>query len=71
MIFRFPDNPGLVYSLIDATFGVGYTLGPVLGAGLYKLGGFLTPFLTSGAAVVVSLGSNIFTGNELNIFCRR
>ena len=43
----------MVYSLVDATFGVGYTLGPVLGAGLYKLGGFLTPFLTSGAAVVV------------------
>ena len=42
-----------MYSLVDATFGVGYTLGPVLGAGLYKLGGFLTPFLTSGAAVVV------------------
>ena len=42
-----------MYSLVDATFGVGYTLGPVLGAGLYKLGGFLTPFLTSAAAVVV------------------
>ena len=39
---------------MDATFGVGYTLGPVLGAFLYQTGGFITPFLVSGAATSVN-----------------
>ena len=42
-----------MYSLVDATFGAGYTLGPVLGAALYSCGGFVLPFLASGAAMVV------------------
>ena len=36
---------------MDATFGLGYTVGPVLGAFLYNLGGFLTPFLVCGLAM--------------------
>ena len=44
----------MVYSLIDATFGLGYTLGPVLGAFLYNYGGFLLPFLVSSLALMVS-----------------
>ena len=50
----FPQNSGLVYSVMDATFGVGYTLGPVLGAFLYQTGGFITPFLVCGAAISVN-----------------
>ena len=65
----FPQNSGLVYSLVDATFGAGFSLGPVLGAALYKAGGFLTPFAISGVFLVVScdvveslflIGSNLF-----------
>ena len=44
----FPTHPGLVYSLVDGTFGTGYLLGPVIGAVLYNAGGFLFPFLISG-----------------------
>ena len=40
--------------MIEATFGVGYTLGPVLGAFLYQAGGFNTPFLVCGAAISVT-----------------
>ena len=39
---------------MDATFGLGYTVGPVLGAFLYNLGGFLTPFLVCGVAATVT-----------------
>ena len=35
---------------MDATFGLGYTLGPALGSLLYSLGGFPTPFLACGLA---------------------
>ena len=55
-MFSFPENTGMVYSLIDATFGFGYTLGPVIGAFLYNLGGFLLPFLVSSLALMVSKG---------------
>ena len=51
LYFSFPKNSGLVYSVMDATFGLGYTVGPVLGAFLYNLGGFLTPFLVCGLAM--------------------
>ena len=54
-MFSFPKNTGMVYSLIDATFGFGYTLGPVIGAFLYNLGGFLLPFLVSSLALMVSI----------------
>ena len=54
IVQSFPQNSGLVYSVIEATFGLGYTLGPVLGAFLYQAGGFNTPFLVCGAAISVT-----------------
>ena len=53
-IQSFPQNSGLVYSVMEATFAVGYTLGPALGAFLYQAGGFMTPFLVCGAAISVN-----------------
>ena len=53
MFTSFPGNSGLVYSLVDATFGAGFSLGPVLGALLYNAGGFLAPFLISGGLIAV------------------
>ena len=49
----FPNNSGMVYSMVDATFGLGFTLGPVLGSVLYVYGGFLTPFLVTGVMLAV------------------
>ena len=54
MFSSFPNNSGLVYSLVDATFGAGFSLGPVLGALLYNAGGFLAPFVISGSIIAVS-----------------
>ena len=51
----FPDNTGTAYSLFDAFYGLGCTLGPVIGAFLYALGGFSLPFWIDGAAIFVSL----------------
>ena len=55
----FPKNSGLVYSVMDATFCVGYMLGPVLGAFLYQAGGFIAPFLVCGAAISVSCPTSL------------
>ena len=56
MLFRFsfPNSSGKVYSLVDATFGLGFTLGPVLGSFLYVAGGFVTPFIVTGCLLLVS-----------------
>ena len=51
----FPDNTGIAYSLFDAFYGLGCTLGPVIGAFLYALGGFPLPFWVDGAAIFVRL----------------
>ena len=50
----FPGRSGLVYSLVDSTFGVGYSLGPVLGSALHSLAGFPAPFLVCGAGLLVT-----------------
>ena len=52
--FSFPNSSGKVYSLVDATFGLGFTLGPVLGSFLYVAGGFITPFVVTGCLLLVS-----------------
>ena len=52
--FSFPNSSGKVYSLVDATFGLGFTLGPVLGSFLYVAGGFVTPFIVTGCLLLVS-----------------
>ena len=35
--FSYPSRPAFVYSLYDATFGLGFTVGPVFGAMLFEL----------------------------------
>ena len=39
---------------MDATFGFGISVGPVIGVFLYSFGGFLTPFLVCGVAATVT-----------------
>ena len=54
IFFRFPNSSGKVYSLVDATFGLGFTVGPVLGSFLFVAGGFVTPFIVTGCFLLVS-----------------
>ena len=46
-----PTRPAAVYALIDTTFGLGLSLGPVFGSSLYTISGFLLPFCVCGAAI--------------------
>lgn len=50
----FQGQAGKVYSLIDATFGLGFTLGPTIGAIFYQLGGFMLPFMVCGGSLVLT-----------------
>ena len=52
--FSLPENSGIAYSIFDAMWGFGYSLGPVIGAFLYDCGNFCFPFYVIGAANFVS-----------------
>ena len=54
MLASHPSKPALVYSIFDATYGLGATVGPVLCALLFDLFGFLLPFLVCGCALLFS-----------------
>lgn len=45
----YPDTLGLIIGIQEAVTGLGYMVGPMLGAGLFALGGFRLPFLALGA----------------------
>ena len=46
-----PTRPAAVYALIDTTYGLGQSLGPVFGSLMYTISGFLLPFCVCGAAI--------------------
>ena len=54
LLATYPTRPAAVYSLLDTTFGLGLSLGPVLGSLLFSFSGFLFPFLACGAAILAT-----------------
>ena len=46
-----PTRPAAVYALLDTTFGLGFSLGPVFGSFMFTVSGFLLPFCVCGAAI--------------------
>ena len=45
----FPNKVAKVMSWTQTCFGLGYMLGPGVGAALYEAGGFMLPFLVVGS----------------------
>merc|ERR1712130_127206 len=54
LLATYPTRPAAVYSLLDTTFGLGLSLGPVLGSLLFSFSGFLLPFLACGGAILTT-----------------
>ena len=53
----FPDKVSSILSWTEMFFGLGYMLGPALGAFLYEAGGFTLPFVLVGSiGIVVATG---------------
>ena len=46
-----PSRPAAVYALLDTTYGLGNSLGPIFGSFMYTISGFLLPFCVCGAAI--------------------
>ena len=57
----FPHNLGLVISTVEVFAGLGGILGPFIGGGLFKLGGYIYPFYFCGVFQLITLVVCIFT----------
>lgn len=49
----FPDHKDAMIGYIEAVTGVGLILGPLIGSGLYALGGYLFIFYAFGSIFIV------------------
>lgn len=54
LMAKFPDRKASVKAWCDASFNLGLTVGPVVGAFLYEAGGFCLPFALTGSAIILS-----------------
>jgi len=50
-------------SLFEAATGLGFLLGPLIGAGLYSLGGYILPFYGLSVIYIIILPVIIYIGN--------
>ncbi|KAL9988695.1 hypothetical protein ACROYT_G003169 [Oculina patagonica] len=55
VIEEFPDRIGMTSGFIETFVGVGFSLGPVLGGGLYTVGGFQLPFVVLGCSMIAAI----------------
>ena len=56
LISLFPNHVSKVVAASELFYGIGYMLGPAIGAVLYSAGGFVLPFeITGGIAILVSI----------------
>ena len=49
LIKCFPNKVSTIMSCTEMTFGLGYSIGPAIGAILYNTGGFMLPFIIVGS----------------------
>lgn len=57
----FPNKVARIMSWTQTCFGLGYMLGPAVGAALYEAGGFMLPFFSIGGLSTVLAISLVFT----------
>ncbi|KAL9988698.1 hypothetical protein ACROYT_G003172 [Oculina patagonica] len=55
VIEEFPDRLGMASGLIETFVGVGLSVGPVIGGGLYTVGGFQLPFFVMACSMIAAI----------------
>lgn len=55
IMYVFPDDIGTAFGLTETCVGIGMSLGPAVGAGLYALGGYGLPFYVLGTFVLLNI----------------
>ncbi|TNV79136.1 hypothetical protein FGO68_gene9708 [Halteria grandinella] len=54
--YEFPDQRDMIFGLLEASYGVGFTLGPLIGQVLYAQYGFKTCFIVVSAILLIPMG---------------
>ena len=52
-INNFPDKIASTFALLEVFYGIGFCIGPVIGAGLHAIGNFQLPFIFLGTCVLL------------------
>lgn len=55
IMHSFPDDVSAAFGLTETFIGIGETIGPAVGSGLYSLGGYGLPFYVLGALVLLTV----------------
>ena len=55
IMYIFPDDIGTAFGLTETCVGVGMSLGPAIGSGLYSLGGYGLPFYSLGGLILLNI----------------
>ena len=50
---EFPSNVGTIFAIMETCFGMGQFAGPILGGGLFEIGGYRLPFVALGIVLVI------------------
>ena len=69
LMAKFPEQKASVKAWCDASFNLGLTLGPVLGAFMYEAGGFCLPFVVTGSAIIIS-GAAVYLVTDMPVIQR-
>jgi len=56
----FPNNVAVMFGGLELFTGLGFMIGPVIGGGLFELGGFTLPFVCLGSVVCIIGAVSIF-----------
>ena len=54
--FEFPEKRDFIFGLLEASYGVGFTLGPIIGQVLYSQYGFKSCFIILSCVLVLPMG---------------
>ena len=55
IMYAFPDDIGTAFGLTETCVGVGMSLGPAIGSGLFSIGGYGLPFYTLGSFILLNI----------------
>ena len=60
IVIEMPDDTATAFAFVTTFHGVGYCVGPVVGAALYELADFVMPFVTLGIFTLILAASTVF-----------
>ena len=59
ILIELPEDSATAFGFLTSSYSVGYCVGPVIGAALYELGGFVTPFVILGIFAQILAASSV------------